>query len=55
MLTYVCIFHLLADAIYNDREFHLAGHIQIVRKVIHNFMNSFMKHLSGQVNFKGMC
>ena len=37
----------LGDAVKNDWASHLAFHIQVVRKVMRNFTNSFMKHPPG--------
>ena len=43
----------IADVIYNDLESHLASYTLVVRKVIHNFTNSFMKHPQGGLTFHG--
>ena len=37
----------LANVIKNDWETHLACHIPVVRKVVRNFTNSFMKQAPG--------
>ena len=34
----------LVDAVKNDWASHLAFHIKVIREVMRNFMNSFMKH-----------
>ena len=44
MLIYICTVQRKLDVFNNDWASHLAFHIQVVRKVMHNFTNSFMKH-----------